>query len=200
MINENIKNYVIKYMNQSIDVKKKMLEDDGLINKLVEISKKTVDVYNNGGKVLLAGNGGSAGDAQHIAGELVNKFFIDRPGLPCIALSTDTSILTAVGNDYSFDKVFYKQVEANGRSGDVFLGISTSGNSKDIVEALKLCKKMNIITIGFTGEKVGEMDQYCDYLIKIPSIVTPNIQEGHIVCYHLYCAIIEELIFGKKFI
>lgn len=192
-----MKNYIKKQIKLSYEIKQAIYNDDGLVEEMIKISKIIIDCYKNEGKVLLAGNGGSAGDAQHIAGELINKLYFDRPGLAAIALSTDTSVLTAVGNDYSFDKVFSKQVEANGKKGDIFIGISTSGNSKNIVEAMKLCKEKGIINIGLTGSKKGEMDKFCDYIIKVPSSETPRIQEAHVLIYHIICAIIEESIFGE---
>lgn len=191
-----MKDYIKNQIKTSYEIKQIIYTDDTLVEKIGEVSKVIVECYKKGGKVLLAGNGGSAGDAQHIAGELVNKFYFDRPGLPAIALSTDSSILTAIGNDYSFDRVFSKQVEANGKEGDVFMGISTSGNSKNIVEAMKLCREKGILTVGLTGSKVGAMDEFCDHIIKVPSSETPRIQESHVLIYHIICAIIEESIFG----
>lgn len=153
--------------------------------------------YENGKKVLTAGNGGSAGDAQHIAGELVSKFFFDRPGLSAFSLATDTSILTAIGNDYGYEKSFSRQVQANGCEGDIFIGISTSGNSKNIVLALEEAKKKGMITVGLVGSKSCDMDSLCDYIIKVPSSSTPTIQESHIMIGHIVCALVEEAIFSK---
>jgi len=146
---------------------------------------------------MIAGNGGSAADAQHFAGEMVNRFNFDRKGLPCIALSTDTSVITAIGNDDSYSKIFWKQIEALGQEGDVFIGISTSGNSINIVEAMSLCKEMGIITIGLTGESIGKIDNLCDYIIKVPSNETPRIQEAHIIIEHIICDIVEKSVFNK---
>lgn len=192
-----MKDYIKNQIKISYEIKKEIYDDDASIEKIIRISEAIIECYKNGGKVLLAGNGGSAGDAQHIAGELVNKFYFDRPGLSAIALSADTSILTAVGNDYSFDKIFSKQIEANGKKGDIFIGISTSGNSKNIVEAMKLCREKGITTVGLTGSKKGEIDKFCDYVIRVPSAETPRIQESHVLIYHIICAIVEESIFGK---
>ena len=192
-----MKKYIKNEIEKSFLIKKMISESDFLIEKIEKTAKAIVKCYKKGGKVLIAGNGGSAADAQHICGELINRFYFDRPGLPCIALSTDTSVLTAIGNDYSFDKIFWKQVEANGKRGDIFIGISTSGNSKNIIEAMKLCRKKGITTVGLTGIKKGIMDSYCDYIIKVPSAETPRIQESHMAIYHIICAIIEESIFGK---
>jgi D-sedoheptulose 7-phosphate isomerase len=147
---------------------------------------------------LLAGNGGSAADAQHIAAEFVNRFNFDRHGLPAIALTTDTSVLTSIANDYSYDRIFARQLETLGNAGDVFIGISTSGNSRNIVEALKVCKKEEIVTIGLTGSSGGQMKDLCDICIQVPSDETPRIQEVHSLIGHIVCFIVEEELFGKN--
>lgn len=195
MINEYISNQVKK----SIDVKKKLLDNQELMNLIQEVALKCVEVYKNGNKTLIAGNGGSAADAQHIAGEFVSRFYFDRPGLASVALTTDTSIITAIGNDYGYEKLFSRQVQANGVKDDMFIGISTSGNSTNVIEALKECKEKGIITVGLTGEKGGKMAELCDYCIKIPSNETPRIQEAHILIGHIICAVVEETVFGKGF-
>ena len=189
----NIKNYI----QDSIDTKTKILNDEKILNTIQAIANEIVIGYENGKKVLTAGNGGSAGDAQHIAGELVSKFFFDRPGLSAFSLATDTSILTAIGNDYGYEKTFSRQVQANGCEGDIFIGISTSGNSKNIVLALEEAKKKGMITVGLVGSKSCDMDELCDYIIKVPSTSTPTIQESHIMIAHIICALVEEAIFGK---
>jgi D-sedoheptulose 7-phosphate isomerase len=191
--------YVVQQIKKSIDTKNRLLENKEILDDIIKISKVCISAYKNGKKILIAGNGGSAADAQHIAGELVSKFYFDRPGLTAFALTTDTSILTAVGNDYGYEKLFSRQIQANGDSGDVFIGISTSGNSKNIIEALKECKKKEIVTVGLTGESGGLMDDLCDYCIKVPSNETPRIQESHILIGHIICAVIEEELFGKGF-
>lgn len=193
-----MKNFIKEQIKNSFETKQKIYNDDILVDEITKISNKIINCYKKGGKVLIAGNGGSAADAQHIAGELVNKFYFDRPALSAMALSTDTSVITAVGNDDSFDKIFSRQIEANGKKGDVFIGISTSGNSKDIIEAIKSCKRNGIIVVGLTGNKGGNMDLLCDHLIKVPSSETPRIQESHMLIYHTICAIVEESIFGKS--
>ncbi len=154
--------------------------------------------YRNGHSALLAGNGGSAADAQHLAGELVNQFYFARPGIPAHSLSTDTSVMTAIGNDIGYDYLFSRQIEAQGSKGDVFIGISTSGNSKNIIEALKVCREKGITSIGLTGNKPCKMDDLADLCIKVPSDCTPRIQESHILIGHIICAIVEENLFGKK--
>lgn len=184
-----------KYIQDSINTKTKILNDEKILSTINNIADEIVKAYKNDKKVLTAGNGGSAGDAQHIAGELVSKFFFDRPGLSAFALSTDTSILTAVGNDYGYEKSFSRQIQANAKEGDVFIGISTSGNSKNIVLALQEAKTKNVTTVGFVGEKQCEMDKYCDYIIHVPSSSTPTIQESHIMLGHIVCALVEEEMF-----
>jgi len=167
-----------------------------LLNLIADVSQVVTDAYQKGKKTLLAGNGGSAADAQHIAGEFVSRFYFDRPGLPSIALSTDTSILTAIGNDYGYEKLFSRQIQAHGNTGDVFIGISTSGNSPNILKALAECKEKGVISVGLTGASGGKMAELCDYCIKVPSPETPRIQEVHILIGHIICCIVEENIFG----
>lgn len=183
------------YIQASIDTKQKILNDKNILATIQNSADAIIKAYKNGKKVLTAGNGGSAGDAQHIAGELVSKFFFDRPGLSAFSLATDTSILTAIGNDYGYEKSFSRQIQANANEGDVFIAISTSGNSKNIVNAILEAKKKNVITIGLVGQKACEMDTLCDYIIKVPSESTPTIQESHIMIGHIICAIVEEAIF-----
>ena len=187
---------VRRQVADSAAAKQALLEDEATLEKIALAAQKCTESYRNGGKVLFAGNGGSAADAQHFAGELVSKFYFNRPGLPSIALTTDTSILTAIGNDYGFERLFARQVEAQGVKGDVFVGISTSGNSANIVEALKTCREMGIFTVGLTGSKACKMDELCDLVIKAPSPETPRIQECQTLIGHILCCIIEENIFG----
>ncbi len=194
-----IQKYISDQVKKSINVKRQLLANNELIDLIKEVSLKCVEVYKNGNKTLIAGNGGSAADAQHIAGEFVSKFYFDRPGLASIALTTNTSIMTAIGNDYGYEKLFSRQVQANGVKGDMFIGISTSGNSANVIEALKECKEKGIITVGLTGEKGGKMAEICDYCIKVPSNETPRIQEAHILIGHIICSVVEEAIFGKGF-
>jgi len=196
---DSMKNFIKKQIKDSKDVKEKILNDEKLLSLIEEVGQKAVEVYKNGNKTLIAGNGGSAADAQHIAGEFVSKFYFDRPGIPSIALTTDTSILTAIGNDYGYEKLFSRQIEANGKKGDMFIGISTSGNSQNVIEGIKTAKKMSIITVGLTGESGGKMKDLCDYCICVPSKETPRIQESHILIGHIICSIVEEALFGKGF-
>jgi len=192
-----MKNNIIKQIENSIEVKRQILSSPDLISKIEEAANALITAYRSGNKTLLAGNGGSAGDAQHIAGELVNKFCFDRPGIASIALTTDSSILTAIGNDYGYSKLFERQVQALGMEGDVFIGISTSGRSENIMKALVACRRMGITTIGLTGEKRGKMDELCDICINVPSKETPRIQESHILIGHIICGIVEEGLFGE---
>lgn len=188
--------FIKEYVADSIRTKEKILSDDAFIGKIKEVSSIIIECYKNGGKVLLAGNGGSAADAQHIAGEFVSKFYFDRPGLSAMALTVDTSIITAIGNDYGYEKLFERQLQANGVKGDVFIGISTSGNSKNIVKALKEAKNKGILTVGFVGKSACEMDELCDFVLKVPSNETPKIQESHIMIGHIICALVEKAIFA----
>ena len=191
--------FISDQVKKSYEVKQKIYNNKELMDLIQVVCMKTIEVYKNGHKTLIAGNGGSAADAQHITGEFVSRFYFDRPGLASIALTTDTSILTAIGNDYGYEKLFSRQVQANGVKGDMFIGISTSGNSANIVEALKECKEKGIITVGLTGASGGKMAELCDYCIKVPSSETPRVQEAHILIGHIICAVVEEAIFGKGF-
>lgn len=160
--------------------------------QLVNASQLAVDTLKNGNKILLCGNGGSAADAQHIAAELTGRYKTERKGLPGIALTTDTSALTAIGNDYGYDRVFDRQVESLANKGDLIIGISTSGNSKNVINALKLAKKLGCQTLGFTGKNGGDMNEICDINLIIPSDNTPRIQEMHILLGHIICQIIDD--------
>jgi D-sedoheptulose 7-phosphate isomerase len=171
--------------------------DKALLAQVAECAKIIVNSLNNGGKVLIAGNGGSAADAQHIAGEFVSRFHYDRPGLAAIALTTDSSILTAIGNDYGYERLFSRQVQALGREGDVFIGISTSGNSANVIAAFNEAKLQKLTTIGFTGMAGGKMADMCDITLRMPSPETPKIQEGHIAIGHIICGLVEATIFPR---
>lgn len=196
---ENLNSYIKSHFADSIKIKNEILNDENLINLIKKSALMIIQAYKNGNKTLLAGNGGSAADAQHIAGEFVSRFYFDRPGIASIALSTDTSILTAIGNDYGYENLFVRQVQAQGNKGDVFIGISTSGNSKNILKALEICKEKEILSIGLSGASGGAMNELCDICIKVPSSCTPRIQESHILIGHILCAIVEEELFGKGF-
>ena len=191
--------YINNQIEKSLNLKQALFSSNEIKELIKEVSNEIIKAYKNGNKTLIAGNGGSAADAQHLAGEFVSRFYFDRPGLASIALTTDTSILTAIGNDYGYEKLFARQLQANGVSGDVFIGISTSGNSKNVIEALNYAKANGIITVGLTGEDGGLMKELCDYCICMPSTETPRIQEGHILIGHIVCAVVEEAMFGKGF-
>ena len=188
---------VRKHIAESIRVKTLLLSDPVLTEQVATVAGVIVDAYRAGGKTLWAGNGGSAADAQHMAGELVNKFSFDRPGLPALSLSTDTSIITAVGNDYGFDRLFARQVEAQGCKGDVFIGISTSGKSPNLVKALPACRAKGIKTVAIVGANPCPMDDY-DYVIHVPSVETPRIQECQTLIGHILCYLVEEALFGGE--
>ena len=189
--------FINTYLNRSLEVKRALVSDPIVLDSINRLSKKVCEIYASGNKVLLAGNGGSAADSQHIAAEFVSRFFFDRPGLPAIALSTDTSMLTAIGNDYGYDRLFSRQLQAQGKAGDVFIGISTSGNSKNIVAAVNEAKGMGIYSAVFCGQG-GELGNLADLAVRVPSESTPHIQECHICIGHVICAIVESHIFGPK--
>ena len=175
-----------------------MAADQALRAQIVQAVALCVDALRAGNKLLFAGNGGSAADAQHWAGELVSRFYYDRPGLSAIALTTDTSILTAIGNDYGYDYTFARQVEALGREGDVFVAISTSGNSPNIIRAVEAAKARGVRVIGFTGQGGGKLALISDICFRVPSNETPRIQEGHEFIGHLLCALIEAEMFPRE--
>ncbi len=163
--------------------------------KILEVSRQIAQCLVNGGKILLCGNGGSAADAQHIAAEFVCRFRIERPPLPAIALTTDTSILTAISNDYSFEDLFARQVQAIGNEGDILMGISTSGKSKNVIKALIEAKEKGMITVGLTGKRGGDMEDHCDFIFKVPTENTALIQEVHITIGHLLCRFVDYYLF-----
>ena len=175
-----------------------MTKDAALLAAVAQVAEACVEALRTGHKILFAGNGGSAADAQHLAGELVSRFAYDRPGLPAFALTTDTSVLTAIGNDYGYERLFARQVEAVGSAGDVFFGLSTSGRSPNVLTALDTARGKGLVTVGMTGRAGGQMPERCDYLLRVPSDSTPRIQEGHIALGHAICQIIEAQIFPKS--
>jgi D-sedoheptulose 7-phosphate isomerase len=191
-----MKSQICSAIAASITTKQTMLADPQLLNAIERATTLCIEAMRRGNRVLLAGNGGSAADAQHIAAEFVSRFEFDRPGLPAMALTTDTSILTAIGNDYGYDKLFQRQLEANGREGDVFIGISTSGNSKNIINALRCAPGLGIATIGLAGMG-GAMAELCDIVLAVPSRETPRIQEAHILIGHILCGLVEAAMFTR---
>lgn len=186
-----MKTYIKNYIKDSVATKTLILEDEKTIAKIEEIAQVIIKSYKNGGKILTVGNGGSAADAQHIAAEFVSKFLKERPAMSAIALTTNTSILTSIGNDYDHELVFARQLQAHGRKGDILIAISTSGNSKNIIRAIKTAKEMGITVVGLCGGKKSLMDDLCDYIIKVPSEKTPIIQESQIMIAHILCALTE---------
>ncbi len=189
---------VREQLGSTLSVMQKVIDDEGLIASLSSAAAETARALLAGHKLLVAGNGGSAADAQHLVAEFVSRLTIDRPPMRAVALTTDSSILTAVGNDYGYEHVFERQIEALGQPGDVFLGISTSGQSPNILRALELCRKSKITTIGFSGKNGGKMAPLCDYNVIIPSAVTQHIQECHLALEHIFCMIVERCYFGPE--
>ena len=183
--------FVRQEIEKTLAALKLFHEDEALIGTVAEIGKCCGDALAHGNKIMLAGNGGSAADSQHIAAEFVSRLTRDRQPLPGLALTTDTSILTAAANDFGYETVFSRQVKALGRPGDVFIGISTSGNSPNILCALEAARKLEILTVGFTGLGGGRMEGLCDILLRVPSSQTQYIQEMHIKVGHIVCAIAE---------
>lgn len=193
---DRLNDYIQSEFDKSLENFRRLSADEGLRKQMAEAVALCQDAFTAGNKMLFAGNGGSAADAQHWAGELVSRFYFDRPGLPAIALTTDTSILTAIGNDYGFDYTFARQIEALGREGDVFVAISTSGNSPNILRAVTAARSRGIRVLGFTGKTGGKLASSCDICFQVPSDETPRIQEGHEFIGHLLCALIEKGMFG----
>ncbi len=190
---------VRKQLQQSLDTLTRVLHDEQIHQTVVAAARRTADAMKSGKKLMVCGNGGSAADAQHLVAEFVSRLTVDRPALRAVALTTDTSILTAIGNDYSYDNVFERQVEALANAGDVLLAISTSGNSKNCVKALQLAKTMGVTTIAYTGNDGGAMKAHADFNVVIPSDTTMNIQESHLALEHIFCMLVERFIFGENF-
>jgi D-sedoheptulose 7-phosphate isomerase len=185
-------------ISSSIETKQKLLADEGLLKKICDTVDAIVNAFRNGNRVYFCGNGGSAADAQHLAAEFSGRFYKDRKALPAEALHCNTSYLTAVANDYSFDDIYSRLIDGIGEAGDVLVGLSTSGNSANIIKAFETAKKKEMITIGFTGESGGKMKLLCDHPINIPSTDTPRIQESHIMVGHIICQLVEEKYFTPK--
>jgi len=188
---------IINIIKESVRVKNALLEIPEIINAIEVIVNRIVHCYQDGGKVLFCGNGGSAADAQHLAAELSGRFYYDRDPLQAEALHVNTSYLTAVANDYSYDEVYARLIKAMGRKGDILIGLSTSGNSANILRALAQAKEKEMITVGFTGEGGGRMKNLCDLMVNVPSKDTPRIQESHILIGHIICELVESQLFPK---
>ncbi len=192
-----MRQYIQEQVAKSLATIELLARDERIAAEVERIARACCSALHAGNKILLAGNGGSAADAQHLAGELVSRFNFDRPGLAAFALTTDTSVLTAIGNDYAYEQVFARQLNAVGSAGDVFIAISTSGRSSNILRALEEARRAAILTVGLTGETGGDMAALCDYCIRIPSPETPKIQEGYMMLGHILCGLIECEMFGR---
>lgn len=184
-------------VSESLEVKSKVLQDANLLATVEKVTNAMVEGLKNGKRVYFCGNGGSAADAQHLAAEFSGRFYIDREPLPAEALHCNTSYLTAVANDYSYDVIYARLITGFGTPGDFLVGLSTSGNSPNIVKALEAARAKKVITIGFTGESGGQMKALSDYLINIPSKITPRIQECHMLLGHIICELVENKLFGE---
>ncbi len=187
-----------KIIKNSIEVKTAILNSEIILKTIDEVVAMVTDVFQKDGKVFFCGNGGSAADAQHLAAEFSGRFYFDRPPLFAEALHVNTSYLTAVGNDYGYEYIFSRLIQAKGRKGDILFGLSTSGNSENIVHAFEQAKTQGVITIGLTGEGGGKMREISDFLIAVPSKDTPRIQESHIMIGHIICELVEKNLFGKS--
>lgn len=185
-----------EHLRKSIKLKTEILNDLSLLTTIKEMSLAIIEAYRNKKKLILFGNGGSAADAQHIAAELVNRFELERMALPAIALTTDSSILTSIANDYDYSKVFARQAEALAEEGDVVIGISTSGSSLSVIKGIEVAKEKGAKTIGLTGKNGGELARAADLVLKVPSDDTPRIQEAHITILHIICHLVERELFG----
>lgn len=179
----------------SIAVKREILSDEALLRRVVAVADAMVDTLKRGNRVIFAGNGGSAADAQHLAAEFVSRFEFDRPGLPSLSLATDTSMITAIGNDYGYHNLFRRQLEAQSRGGDLFVGITTSGRSKNVLNALEACRDIGVTSVALCGLG-GQLESIADHVIRVPSTSTPRIQECHILLGHLMCGFVELKLFG----
>lgn len=194
----NIEDSVMSQIEESIEVKNLFCKDDKNLELVKVVVERIVECYKKKGKVLVFGNGGSAADAQHLVAELVGRFKKERKALAAISLNTNVSTITALGNDYSFDIIFARQLEALAQKEDIVIGISTSGNSKNVLEAFEVAKKIGCITVGLTGKDGGKIKDKVDYCLRVPSNNTPRIQEMHIVIIHIICSLVEEICFSNK--
>lgn len=192
---ENMEDHIVKIFKESSQLKEVFVNEN--LSRIVRVVEAVTGALKAGNKILLFGNGGSAADAQHIAGEFVNRFIIERPPLPAIALSTDTSVITSIGNDYDFSEIFSKQIRAIGQTGDVAWGISTSGKSPNVIKALETAKKMGLVTVGFTGRDGGDIARMVDYSLNVSSNSTPRVQEVHITVAHVICEMVDFKLFQR---
>ena len=190
-------NFIQQKIHSSIDLKSQLMNDKILLEKVSTVANKIIECYKNKGKVLFCGNGGSAADSQHLAAELSGRFYYDRPPLFSEALHVNTSYLTAVANDYSYNEVYSRLLQAMGNKGDILIGLSTSGNSGNVVKAFEKANEIGMITVGFTGSTGGKMKDISQILVNIPSVDTPRIQECHMILGHTLCEIVEMQLFPK---
>ena len=186
---------IINSIRDSIGTKQVLLSDSAQLETIKNLVELIVEAFMRGNRVIFAGNGGSAADAQHLAAEFVSRFEFDRPGLPSLSLSTDTSMITAIGNDYGYERLFLRQLQAQSRPGDVFIGITTSGKSRNVLLAFEACKDLQVTSVAMCGLG-GDLDGKVDYLLRMPSSHTPRIQECHILVGHIICGEVEKHIFG----
>ncbi len=194
-----MKEYIRSNIEESIETKKKLLNDERLLQVIEEVSRVCIEAYEKGNKIMVCGNGGSASDAQHMTGELVGRYKLERAGIPAIALNANATVMTALGNDYDYESIFAKQVAALGKNEDILFVISTSGNSENTVLACEAAKKMGIITVALTGNGGGKLGELCDFVINVPSDNTPRIQEMHILVIHSICGLIEKELYNRGF-
>ncbi len=190
---KELKETILKAVEEGIEVKKRFFSENA--ETIIEVSRVIADAFNEGKKLILFGNGGSATDASHIAAEFINRFKRERPGLPAIALNTDMAVLTSIANDYDYSEVFSRQLKSLAEEGDIVMALSTSGSSKNILKALEVAKKRKLITIGLTGKKGTKMASKSTYAFVVPSADTPRIQETHIMLGHIICEMVEEILF-----
>jgi len=195
LMNISMEDHIIKIFKESNRVKDNFLNEN--LGNLVSVIEAITSALKAGNKILIFGNGGSAADAQHLAAEFVNRFIIERPPLPAIALTTDTSVITSIGNDYDFSEIFSKQIRAIGQPGDIAWGISTSGNSPNVLKGLEMAKKMGLITVGFTGKDGGDIAKIVDISIHVSSSTTARVQEAHITAGHVICELVDIRLFQK---
>ena len=189
-------NKIKNYIQNSLTTKQQILEDEKLLEKVKTITDSITNALKNGNKILFVGNGGSASDCDHLATEFVSKFYKDRHAFNAISLTSNNALITALSNDFSYEKAFSRQIEAIGKKGDILFALSTSGNSKNVVNSINIANEMGLVTIGFTGSQKTDMDNICSILIKIPSTETPNIQEATMMLGHLICLLVEENLFA----
>jgi D-sedoheptulose 7-phosphate isomerase len=188
---DSLSAYILSDVTEAADTMRRIRDDGALHATLEAVASRCVERLRAGHTILLCGNGGSAADAQHLAAELVNRFAYDRPGLPAFALTTDASVLTSISNDYGYEQVFARQIEAVARPGDVLIGLSTSGKSPNVIAALRAARARRLVTVGMTGEQAADMASCCDYLLQVPASKTARIQEGHILIGHVLCGLVE---------